>query len=293
MQKQALICVAAATVILFTAGCQNNTPAPSISSDASADAGVSSSASSSITPEEGAALLEQELGTVDAATGNAMSYGYLEPITLDCVDYYRYRVSWLVDGDHMSYLTDYLVSTDGSIVKEYVPESSGASAETELESAADALLASMASGDFAAVADWAGDGTVAFTPYSTVDPSCDRQVTAAELENFATDTTVYTWGIYDGSGEDIKMTPKEYWDRFVWTADWTKAPLVSVNETHAGGNSPENVEDAYPACSYVEYYYDGIDPQFGGADWCALKLVFTNQNGGWQLCGIIHSEMTL
>ena len=75
-----------------------------------------------ITPEEGAAILEAQLGTVDAATGNAMSYGYEGTLTLDGVDYYNYRVSWLVNGDHLSYLTNYLVSTDGLVVQEYLPE---------------------------------------------------------------------------------------------------------------------------------------------------------------------------
>ena len=42
--------------------------------------------------------------------------------TLDGVDYYNYRVSWLVNGDHLSYLTNYLVSTDGLVVQEYLPE---------------------------------------------------------------------------------------------------------------------------------------------------------------------------
>ena len=73
-------------------------------------------------PEEGAAILEEQLGTVDAATGNVMSYGYEGTVTIDGVDYYNYRVSWLVDGDHMSYLTNYLVSTDGLVVQEYLPE---------------------------------------------------------------------------------------------------------------------------------------------------------------------------
>ena len=79
-------------------------------------------ASLSITPEEGAAILEEQLGTVDAATGNVMSYGYEGTVTIDGVDYYNYRVSWLVDGDHMSYLTNYLVSADGLVVQEYLPE---------------------------------------------------------------------------------------------------------------------------------------------------------------------------
>ena len=66
--------------------------------------------------------LEEQLGTVDAATGNVMSYGYEGTVTIDGVDYYNYRVSWLVDGDHLSYLTNYLVSTDGLVVQEYLPE---------------------------------------------------------------------------------------------------------------------------------------------------------------------------
>ena len=75
-----------------------------------------------ITPEEGVAILEAQLGTVDEATGNVMSYGYEGTVVLDGVSFYNYRVSWLVDGDHVSYLTNYLVSTDGLVVQEYLPE---------------------------------------------------------------------------------------------------------------------------------------------------------------------------
>lgn len=70
-----------------------------------------------ITPEEGAQVLETLLGSVDEATGNTMSYGYDGSVTLDGTDYYSYRVSWLVE-DHLSYLTSYLVSTDGLTVQE-------------------------------------------------------------------------------------------------------------------------------------------------------------------------------
>ena len=55
-----------------------------------------------------------------------MSYGYEGTVTLDGTEYYNYRVSWLVDGDHMSYLTNYLVSTDGRVVQEYLPETPAA-----------------------------------------------------------------------------------------------------------------------------------------------------------------------
>ncbi len=70
-----------------------------------------------ISPEEGACVLEELLGSEDAATGNQMSYAYEGTLTLESVTYYNYRVSWLVEG-HLSYLTNYLVSLDGLTVLE-------------------------------------------------------------------------------------------------------------------------------------------------------------------------------
>lgn len=71
--------------------------------------------------ERATALLEEQLGTADPDTGNTFSYGYVETLTLEGREYYRFRMSWLVD-DHLSYLTDYLVAADGSGIREYQPE---------------------------------------------------------------------------------------------------------------------------------------------------------------------------
>lgn len=176
------------------------------------------------------------------------------------------------------------------------------SADAELESAAAALLQSMKAGDFSAVADWVDPQVgVTFTPYSTVDFSVDLCLSAEEVAFLGTDATVRTWGHYDGSGEPIELTGQAYWDRFVWNTDYTEAPNVSVRSIAQEGNSPENADEAYPyesgteegQVSYVEYHFDGLDPQYGGADWCALKVVFLRQDGAWRLIGVVHSEMTL
>ena len=79
-------------------------------------------ASASITQEEALALAENHFGEKDQATGNTFSIGFESMVTVDGVEYYNVRVSWLVNGDHMSYLTNYLVSLDGKERKEYLPQ---------------------------------------------------------------------------------------------------------------------------------------------------------------------------
>ncbi len=120
MKPLRLLCAVLAALLL--SACAQGTAAPGSPVQEPEDITAVTPNDPSITPEEGAAILEAQLGTVDAATGNAMSYGYEGTLTLDGVDYYNYRVSWLVNGDHLSYLTNYLVSTDGLVVQEYLPE---------------------------------------------------------------------------------------------------------------------------------------------------------------------------
>ena len=117
MKPLRILCAVLAALLL--SACAQVSPPPAREPE---DLAAAPEEEAAITPEEGAAILEAQLGTVDAATGNAMSYGYEGTLTLDGVDYYNYRVSWLVNGDHLSYLTNYLVSTDGLVVQEYLPE---------------------------------------------------------------------------------------------------------------------------------------------------------------------------
>ena len=119
MKPLRLLCAVLAALLL--SACAQGTAAPGSPVQEPEDITAVTPNDPSITPEEGAAILEAQLGTVDEATGNAMSYGYEGTLTLDGVDYYNYRVSWLVE-DHLSYLTNYLVSTDGLVVQEYLPE---------------------------------------------------------------------------------------------------------------------------------------------------------------------------
>ena len=134
---------------------------------------------------------------------------------------------------------------------------------------------------------------VTFTPYSTVDRDSDLRFTAAQVRQFSTDQTVYTWGVSDGLGSLIELTPAEYFSTYVFNTDYTQAPEIGVDRILQSGNALENLTEAYPGCRFVEFHFPGLDPANAGLDWCSLKLVFSPSDSCWQLVGIIHSQWTI
>ena len=136
---------------------------------------------------------------------------------------------------------------------------------------------------------------VTFTPYSTVDPHSDLTFSPDQLSQAWANGARYIWGHTQGKGDAITMTLPEYLQSYVFNADYTQAPIIGVNSVLSSGNSLENVEDAYPDDRFLEYYFPGQDPEIGGLDWCALKLVFSDEGhaGTYKLVGIIHSEWTI
>lgn len=70
-----------------------------------------------ITPEEAEALLVKVFGTEDVETGNVYSFGYVNTMMVNGVEYHLFTWGWLIDN-HVSKLTDLLVATDGSAIHE-------------------------------------------------------------------------------------------------------------------------------------------------------------------------------
>lgn len=134
---------------------------------------------------------------------------------------------------------------------------------------------------------------VTFTPYSAVDPQVDLTFSADQLAEAAQDQTLYIWGVYDGRGNPIKLTMSDYFSKFVFNADYTAAPYLSIDQVLAGGNALENVSEAYPDARFVEFHFPGLEESQEGFDWCSLKLVFQVWNGDYKLMGVIHSEWTI
>lgn len=134
---------------------------------------------------------------------------------------------------------------------------------------------------------------VRFTPYTHVSIDHDVVMSQAEVKTFFESKKVYLWGNYDGSGNEISLTPSEYYNQFIYSSDFLNAEKVGYNEVLSSGNMEENQFKVYENAIVVEYYFPGVNPDYGGADWQSLRLVFERYDDSWKLVGIIHNQMTL
>ena len=161
--------------------------------------------------------------------------------------------------------------------------------------AADDVLQALQSKDGAALAELVHPSKgVRFSPYAYIDVSADVTLSRDDVSMLWTDTTVRTWGAEDGSGFPIEMTGSAYVDRFVLDKDYFKDSSVGINEDRAFGNTINNVVEAYPGATRVEYYVEGTEGSGEpGFDWAALRLVFETVDGRFYLVGIVHDQWTI
>ncbi|MCL2222026.1 MAG: hypothetical protein FWC20_06770 [Oscillospiraceae bacterium] len=134
---------------------------------------------------------------------------------------------------------------------------------------------------------------VTFTPYTTINLTTDRRFSAAEVQSMGTDTTIYIWGVRNGSGEPISLTPSEFIEQFVPAEDFLDAALVGINKIVRSGNALENIKEVFPEVRFVDFHLTGSDEDILGIDdWRSLRLGFEEYQGGLKLIAIIHSTWT-
>ena len=135
---------------------------------------------------------------------------------------------------------------------------------------------------------------VRFSTSAYVDVASDVVISRAQIETFWTDSKIYTWGLADGTGDPINMTPNQYCREYIMNRDFLKPTSINVNNDQATGNTRNNAAVVYPNGTRVEYY---IKPTTGEdraeLDWAALRLVFERSGGSWFLVGVIHDEWTI
>jgi hypothetical protein len=156
------------------------------------------------------------------------------------------------------------------------------------------VVAAMKARNGAGLAEFVHRGRgVRFSPYAFVDVSSDRVLSHSDVRRLWEDGSVYSWGHADGTGDPIMLTPAGYVERFVMDRDFTAATSVTVNDYQVRGTTTSNAAAVYPNGTSVEFFLEPLegpgDPAF---EWRALRLVFENQAGSWQLIAVIHDEWT-
>lgn len=134
---------------------------------------------------------------------------------------------------------------------------------------------------------------VRFTPYTNVSLKNDLVFKKDAIKNFFNDKKVYLWGSYDGSGDEITLTPDKYYEKFIYSAEYKNAEKVGYNKVLSSGNMVENQFEVYDNPIIVEYYFSGFNPDYAGMDWKSLRLVFEQYEGTWYLSGIINNQWTI
>lgn len=136
------------------------------------------------------------------------------------------------------------------------------------------------------------DSGVRFSPYSYVDSTSDRIVTAEWIRNNASKNESLTWGSQDGTGDDIKTTFAGYINRYVYDVDFVKPEKFEINNTIGASSTLNNLKEMYPTCNFTESYFPGFEKKYDGMDWRSLRLVFKLKDGIYYLIGVVHDEWT-
>jgi len=167
-------------------------------------------------------------------------------------------------------------------------------AEKTIKETADKLIHAISVKDAKTISDYVHPVKgVRFTPYTYVSVEKDVVFSKEKMKNFFEDQNVYLWGYYDGTGDEIKLTPGGYYEKFIYSADFKNAEQIGYNEVLSTGNMLENQFEIYDNPIVVEYYFPGFNPEYEGMDWKSLRLVFEKYEDSWKLVGIIHNQWTI
>ncbi len=137
------------------------------------------------------------------------------------------------------------------------------------------------------------DKKLRFSPYTYVDAEKTLTFSAEEIKTLMNSDKVYIWGSYDGIGDPIRLTFKDYLKAFVYDQDFLNAEEVGYNRYIGRGNTINNIFEVYPEGKLLEYHFSGFNPEYDGLDWESLKLVFEEKDGTWYLVCIVHDQWTI
>jgi hypothetical protein len=134
---------------------------------------------------------------------------------------------------------------------------------------------------------------VRFSPYAFIDSSENLLVYPKQLISLSWQQKIRKWGSDDGTEAPLLFNLPGYFDRYVYPKDFLHAKVQSVNQSHGGGNSLNNLKTFYPNADFTEFYFPGFDPKYDGMDFRLLRLVFKKEKNKIWLIAIVHDEWTI
>ena len=133
---------------------------------------------------------------------------------------------------------------------------------------------------------------VYFSPYTYVDTTKIVTLNQSEFNELLVSDKQILWGNFDGSGDEIKLSVKKYFDRFVTDFDLTAEENQLLKDTiPTRGNQINNVKEIFPNTTIIEIHKPASEESMG-MDWLSLMLVIEKVEGAWKLKALIHNQWT-
>ncbi len=135
------------------------------------------------------------------------------------------------------------------------------------------------------------DKGVSFSMYAFIDPTVDKHFSHSEFERYAATPVKFTWGNLDGTGDPLVCSISEYFKKWLFVRDFTKAEVI-INSFRGSGNSLNNLKKVFPHADFTENYLPGSE-EYSGMDWKALRFVFEQYEGQYYLIAVINDQWTI
>lgn len=137
---------------------------------------------------------------------------------------------------------------------------------------------------------------VTFSPYADVSDE-SLNFSAADIKKLD-DTKLYHWGEFDGSGHPMNLSFSDYYNRFIYPADFINAERIGNNTIMGRGTTINTIAETYPNGKFIEYNFDfpSSETNKNGLNmtgsWQSLRLVFEEADNEWYLVAIVHDCWT-
>jgi len=132
-----------------------------------------------------------------------------------------------------------------------------------------------------------------FLPYAHFDTSTVINLKKTEFIQTLNANKIFTWGVYDGSGEPITLDITNYFKQFVYNIDFKNLTTSKhINTQLVSSNSLNNIGDILPKAKHIEYHYKG-SKQYDGLDWSSLIFYVEEYNGQYYIVALVHNQWTI